>query len=211
MIGTLAVLAVLGAIVGAAVAIDRRSDDGGAAVPSDEGDTDLAAAIRGFCADPGPLDVDPAPPAFQPGQVAIAHVSIPRPRSSTEPEGELVLEVSPQVGTPRTELDGLEGLVGLAACFDRPRTERTESTCDYELTTPGSIGDRRSADLVQTTYRGRLFDLGTGEVLAEGEASTPIDACPSFAFVGDDGVSLPLGAEAVLIWLSQRMPEAAAG
>ena len=179
----------------------RTVDPSDVAAP---GEDPRAELVRGFCADPGALGDDLA--GFVPGEGAVAYVQVPQPPSSTEPVDNVVVQVSPTVGEPTLSLGAAINLVSVAVCTEQTATEPTVATCDFELTNPDAIGEERTAPLLADTYRLRLHDLRSGEVLAEGELTSDVATCPRLAYLDVDGVSNALPTSQVLAWIALQVP-----
>jgi hypothetical protein len=171
---------------------------------AEPGEDPRAELVRGFCDDPRALGDEMA--EFVPGQGAVAYVQVPQPASSTTPVDNLTVQVAPTVGEPTLELPAAINLVSLAVCTDLTSSEPTTTTCDFELTNPGSIGEEQTAPLAADAYELRLYELRTGEVLAEGELTSAIDRCPELAYLDGDVVANPLPQSEVLTWIAFQSP-----
>jgi hypothetical protein len=168
-----------------------------------EGNTTVARVER-FCGKPRALGDEVA--EFVPGQPAAAHLQVPQPMSSMEEPSGVTAPASPSAGEPTLDLDASIGLVSLAVCLSEESSEPSGGNCDYELTNSDDRGRLVRAPLLATTYQAQLYELRSGSVLASGEVTTAVDECPELAYVEVEGVSNPLPAEAVVLWMASQLP-----
>ncbi len=191
---------VLAALAGAVAVAVHLDDEQGPAVGDDP-----VAAIEGFCDHPRPL-AEAGVPAYRPGGAGVAYIPLPRPSSSTRPAEAVTVQVAPEVGDPTLDLDASVALVSVGVCVDQTGSEQTGGTCDYEVTTEGSLGKEVTVDLEQAAYEIKAYDLAGGEVLASGSLDSPVDRCPDQAFVDGDSVANALSTEEVLAWVAFNLP-----
>lgn len=198
---TVAVVALIAALAAAAAYgfLADRDDSGDAS-------GDRAELVRGFCANPRPLADEGDLAAFEPGTGAVAYAQLPQPASSTDPDGSRVLQVSPVVGRPNLTLDASIGLVSLAVCVEETMSTPSAGSCEFRVTTVGALGEEAEADLAETSFDARIYELRTARVLARGTITTPVDRCPPFAFVDADTVSNSLTDELITAWIGQELP-----